>query len=60
MSQAFWDSFYANLFASLSVVLILGVVGFLAKHRLVRTIKKFIASEVDDTLKQIQGTKKDA
>ncbi len=54
MSQNFWDAFYANLFSSLSVVVILAIIGFIAKHRITRNFKKFIASEVEETIEQIK------
>ncbi|MDR3642989.1 MAG: hypothetical protein P4L74_05180 [Candidatus Doudnabacteria bacterium] len=56
MSQNFWDAFWANLFASLAVVAILTVAGFIAKHRVSRNIRKFIADEVATILKQINNT----
>jgi hypothetical protein len=57
MTQNFWDAFWANLFASLSVVVILTVAGYLAKHKITRNLKKFIANEVDETIKQIKEYK---
>ena len=58
MSQIFWDTFYANIFSSLSVIVILAAIGFIAKHRITKNLKHFIATEVDDTLKQIKNTNK--
>ena len=58
MSQNFWDAFWANLFSGLSIVVILTAIGYLAKHRITQNIKKFIATEVDETVKQIKNQTK--
>ena len=58
MSQNFWDAFWANLFSSLSVVIIVTLIGYGAKHRITKNLRKFIADEVDATLKQINKTTK--
>lgn len=58
MSQNFWDAFWANLLSGLSIVAIITAVGYLAKHRITRNLKKFIANEVDETLKQIKDNTK--
>ena len=58
MSQNFWDGFWSNLFSNLAVVLILAAIGYLSRAKIVRDVKKFIASEVDETIKQIKDEEK--
>jgi hypothetical protein len=58
MSQLFWYPYWANLLASLSVIVILGLVGFVAKHRITKNLKKFISSEVDEVVKKVTNDKK--
>ncbi len=53
MSQTFWDTFWANLFSSLAVVAILTIIGYASKAKITRNLKKFIANEVEEILKQI-------
>lgn len=58
MSQNFWDAFWGNLLSGLAIVLILSIVGFIAKHRVSKNLKKFISGEVDEVIKQIKDTGK--
>ena len=55
MSQNFWDAFWANLLSNLTVVIILSALGYIAKAKIARDLKKFIANEIDEAVKQIKS-----
>lgn len=58
MTQNFWDAYWANFLGGISVIVILGLVGIITKHKIARNLKKFIAGQVDETLKQIKEINK--
>ncbi len=55
----FWSNFWSNFLANLAVVTTISFVGFAARFKIIKGIKKFIDHEVVHALFRIEEVKKE-
>ena len=54
----FWTNFWSNFFANLAVVVVLTALGYVAKNKIIKDLKKFIDEEVVHSLSVTEQVKK--
>jgi 3-polyprenyl-4-hydroxybenzoate decarboxylase len=55
----FWINFWADFLSNLGLVIVLAMVGFLAKAKVVKSLRKFIRQQVSDSLEIAEEHKED-